>query len=354
MDGDDTGVVRFLRRVLQPLEVVIFRPLATLALQPFRLAFRRQRRTMVAFLVSRPVLSGAGTLGEDGSFGLSEKGPSIERVVRTSDRAHQRPLFETGNLNKDLHAPMRLRIRPLLGLFRARQRMQLGLSDSNVAQVAEYLKIGTTALVLDMAEAGAIDDAPRLADPLGALRAIAADPTLRARVPLASGAPMTALELSRWYLDRAKRFVRDAPVVSMEARAVVRSWEEALDALEADPGRLVGELDWVTKRWLIEACGADEPYAAKKKIDLRYHELGQGYLARLERGGIARTLVSEEEIEAATTTAPQATPARLRGQLIRDLGHSSVPVCVSWDSVRIGGRLRGKVIRLRGAPANDP
>jgi proteasome accessory factor A len=323
-----------------------------LLVQPFRLSFRRQRRAMLAFLVSRPVLSGAGTLAEDGSFGLSEKGPSIEQVVRTTAE-RQRSIFETGNLVKDLYAPMRLRIRPLLALFRARQRMQLGLSDSNVAQVAEYLKIGTTALVLDMAEAGALDDAPRLADPLGALRAIVSDPTLRARVPLVSGAPMTALELSRWYLDRARRFVREAPVVSMEARAVVRSWEEALDAVEADPGRLVGEIDWVTKRWLIEACAADEGYAARKKIDLRYHELGEGYLARLERVGIARTLVSADEIEAATTTPPEATPARLRGQLVRDLGRGSLPVCVSWDSVRVGGRLRGKVIRLRGTPADD-
>jgi proteasome accessory factor A len=350
----DDGLRRFLGRAVEPLEILLFRPLSTLVAQPFRLAFRRQRRAMLAFLVSRPILSGAGTLGEDDSFGLSEKGPSMERVVRATARPHERALFETGNLTKDLHALVRLRIRPLLALFRARQRMQLGLSDSNVAQVAEYLKIGTTALVLDMAEAGAIDDAPRLADPLGALKAIAADPTLRARVPLASGPPRTALELSRWYLDRARRFVRESSVVSMEARAVVRSWEEALDALEADPGRLVGELDWVTKRWLIEACGREGPHAAKKKIDLRYHELGQGYLARLERGGIARTLVSDEEIRAATTTPPEATPARLRGQLIRDLGRSSVPVCVSWDSVRVGGRLRGTVIQLRGAPANDP
>ena len=365
--SDDGRFRRGLARVLRPLEVVLFRPLATLTTQPFRLAFRRQRRVMLAFLASRPILTGAGTLGDDDAFGLSEKGPSIDRVVRATARPHERALFETGNLTKDLHAPLSLRIRPLLGLFRARQRMQLGLSDSNVAQVAEYLKIGTTALVLDMAEAGVIDDAPRLVDPLAALKAIAADPTLSARVPVASGPPQTALDLSRFYLDRARRFVREAPVVSLEAQAVVRAWEEALDALAKDPGRLVGELDWVTKRWLIEACchvggdpaspaagaPADLTHAAKKKIDLRYHELGSGYLARLERAGIARAVVSAEEIRAATTTPPGNTPARLRGQLIRDLGRSTAEVSVSWDSVRIGGRLRGKVIRLRGAPSND-
>lgn len=350
---DDRGAQRFLAKLFKPIEVLVFRPLATLTHQPFRLAFRRQRRAMLAFLASRPILSGAGTLGADDAFGLSEKGPAMQHVVRSTAHPHEKSLFETGNLAKDLHAPARLRIRPLLRLFRREQRMQLGLSDSNVAQVAEYLKIGTTALVLDMAEAGLLDDAPRLVDPIAALHALVADPTLATKVPVASGEPMSALELQRWYLDRARRFVKDAPVISLEARAVVASWEEALAALAADPGRLVGELDWVTKRWLIEEAGAGASHAAKKKIDLRYHEIGDGYLARLERAGIARAVVSEAEVTLAMKTPPEATPARLRGRLIKDLGRSAVPVSVSWDSVRIGGRLRGKVIRLRGEPSND-
>lgn len=345
-DGDD-GMLRLLVRLVRPIDLVVLAPLGALLQLPLRLAFRRQRRAMLAFLVSRPVITGAGTLADDDSFGLSEKGPSIERVARLTGRPQERALFDAGNLCKDLIGLSWLRVRPLLSLFRARQRMQLGLSDSNVAQVAEYLKIGTTTLVLDMAEAGALDDSPRLADPIGALHAIAADPTLRGEVRLAGGEARTALALQRWYLDRARRFVREAPVISLEARAVVRAWEEALDALERDPGRLVGELDWVTKRWLIEACGAGASHAVRKKIDLRYHELGDGYLARLERAGIARRVVSEQEVTAARTTPPESTPARLRGALIRDLGQSEAKVTVSWDSVRVGGRLRGKVIRLR-------
>jgi proteasome accessory factor A len=347
---EEGAVYRGLGRGLRPVEIVVFGPIAALCVQPFRLAFRRQRRLMTAFLASRPILTGAGTLGDDGTFGLSEKAPAVESLLRTTMRPHQRSIFEVGNLSKDLHAPLSLEIRPLLGLFRARQRMQLGLSDSNVAQVAEFLKVGATALVLDMVEAGFVDDAPILADPVASVRALAADPTLRAHASLRSGPPMTAIELSRWYLARAQRFVREAAVVSLDARAVVRAWEQALDALEADPGRLVGELDWVTKRWLIETAGEGAPAAAKKKIDLRYHELGAGYLARLERAGIARAVVTEREIQAALTTPPEATPARLRGQLIRELGRSAVPVRVSWDSIRIGGRLRGKVIPLRRPP----
>ncbi len=346
-DDGDVRVIRALGRVLWPLDRLVLRPLALCGALPFHLAFRRQRRAMLAFLVSRPIVSGAGTLDDGEVFSLSEKGPIIRRLVRLVPSPEDRPLFETGNLLKDLLAPASLRLAPLLRLFRARQRLQLGLADSNVAEVAEYLKIGTTALVLDMAEAGLLDDAPRLADPLAALRSIAADPTLRAAVHVASGPPVTALDLQRWYLERARRYVREAPVVALEARSIVKSWGETLDALAADPGRLVGALDWVTKRWLIEACGADAPPAARKKIDLRYHELGDGYLARLARAGLARTLVTPAELAAAMRDPPADTPAARRGELIRDLAGSRLPVRVSWDSVRIGGRLRGKVIPLQ-------
>lgn len=339
---------RAVGRAARLLDTVVAAPGLLFAALPLRLlAFRRQRRALLGFLVSRPVLTGAGTLQPDGSFGLSEKGPAIRRLVRIGTGSEDRPLFDTGNLMKDFFAPVRLRIRPYLGLFRARQRLQLGLSDANVAQAAEYLKAGLTALLLDMAEAGALDDAPRPADPIAALHALVADPTLKARVPIAGGGEMSALELQRAYLDRARAYVRASKAVSLGAHQLLKLWTEALDALERDPATLVGALDWVTKRYLIEACAPDEPRSVQKKIDLRYHELGGGYFARIERAGLARRVVREEEIEDAIRNPPASTPARLRGQLVRELASEPLPVRVSWDSIRVGGRLRGKVIQLR-------
>lgn len=347
---DNPARDRAVGRAAQLLDRVIAAPGLLFAVLPLRLlAFRRQRRALLGFLVSRPALTGAGTLQPDGSFGLSEKGPAIQRLVRIGMGSEDRPLFDTGNLMKDFFSPVRLRIRPYLGLFHARQRLQLGLSDANVAQAAEYLKAGLTALLLDMAEAGALDDAPRPADPIAALHALVADPTLKARVPIAGGGstPMSALELQRAYLDRARAFVRSSRAVSLSAHQLLKLWGEALDALERDPATLVGALDWVTKRYLIEACAPDEPQSVQKKIDLRYHELGGGYFARIERAGLARRVVRDDEIEEAIRTPPASTPARLRGQLVRELAGEPLPVRVSWDSIRVGGRLRGKVIQLR-------
>ena len=231
-------------------------------------------------------------------------------------------------------------------LMGARQRMQLGLSDSNVAQVAEYLKIGTTALVVDMADAGALKDAPRLRRPIEALHAIAADPTLKVEVALRGGGKMRALDIQRHYCTRARAFIGAAPAHSIEAAEIVGLWEDALDALDTDPGLMVGRLDWVTKRYLIEAVAADEPIEVQRKVSLRYHELGEGYLARLEEAGAAVVLVDEQDVEIAMQEPPSDTPALWRSRLMREHALKSEPVVVSWGSVRIGGAIRGKVLKL--------
>src|SRR5262249_27628135 len=161
-----------------------------------------------------------------------------------------------------------LRLRPFLSLFRARQRMQLGLSDSNMAETAEYLKVATTALVLEMAVAGRLTRAPRPARPVDALHALVADPTLTVRVPILGREPMSALELQRYYLGEARAWLREVPAPSLEAHRVVSLWAEVLDALEEDPGQLVGSIDWVSKRYLIEGCADGERASVAKKIDL--------------------------------------------------------------------------------------
>ena len=232
------------------------------------------------------------------------------------------------------------------GLFRQKQRLQLGLSDANRLQIAEYLKLGTTLLVLDMAEAGYLDDAPKLAHAVRALHTICDDPELKATVKTRHTGDMTALAIQNWYLERARSWLAQADTPSMEAHEIVRLWAEALDAIESDPPSLVGRLDWVSKRLLIEGVGADAPRDALRKVDLRYHELKNGYAARLEKTGIAPSIVSETEISRAIHHAPSETPAVQRARFINELVDRDVPAWVTWDSVQLGRGLKGKIIRL--------
>ncbi|MEE8526861.1 MAG: proteasome accessory factor PafA2 family protein [Thermoanaerobaculia bacterium] len=316
-------------------------------------AFRRIRRQMTAFLVSRQVIAGCGSVAGGRRFVLSEKGQAIRSVLRRTIRPEDRPIFDTGNLMKMLCAPFNLQLSPIPKLFGRTQRLQLGLADSNRAQEAEYLKVGTATLVLDMIEDGFVDDAPRLRHPLGALREVIGDLSLGARLELRDGTSSTALEIQRFYLDRAREYLRQAPATSLEAEDVVRRWAAVLEALEAgDMESLVGRLDWVTKRFLLEACGGDAGDEVLKTLDLRYHELGEGYFDRLENAGETETMVGEDEVREAMREPPADTPAFHRGRFIRRQDGRDLPIAVSWDSATIGRRWRGKVVPFR-RPAPD-
>ncbi len=319
-------------------------------------AFRSIRRQAGAFLISRPLLSGAGSVEAGGRFVLSEKGPGIGQWMRSSLHRETRPVFDTGNLLKQAGRFLGLRLSPFLRLFERRQRLQLGLSDSNCAQVAEFLKVATTALVIDMTEAGCLEDAPRPKQPVAALRTLIRDPTLTARVEMEDGRRMSGLEIQRFYLEKARHFEAAGDVESLETHEILDLWEEVLAALEGGNfDLLIGRLDWVTKRFLIEAgmgklpSGGDRE-AVEKTLDLRYHELGSGYLAEMERVGLAPTLVEPEEVERALHDPPEDSPAQFRGRLIQEYRHSGVSLEVGWASAWIGGRIRGRVVDFRRPP----
>ncbi len=314
------------------------------------LAFGHQRRCLEAFLVSRPIVSGAGTLFPDGTFALSEKGTAIKRLVRVSVGTDDRALFDSGNILKSMMLAScqswLFRLAPIKRLFSGRQRLQLGLSDSNRAQFAEYLKFGATVIVLEMVEKGVLKAVPRLRQPIKALRTFVHDPTLTSRVPLRKGEPASALSLQRWYLTQAKAYVHSGVTTPMEYVEILRMWEETLDLLEEDPGKLIGRLDWVSKRYLIETAGKNEEFEVKKKIDIAYHELGRGYFDKLERTGIAPMLVTQEAVEEAIKQPSSPARVQLRSRLIRGLGYTGDRVSISWDSVRIGIGLKKKIIFL--------
>jgi Pup amidohydrolase len=315
--------------------------------------FRPYRQQAMAFLVSRCVLSGAGTLEDDGCFTLSEKAGGIRRVMRWTVRSGDRGLIEIGHLVKPLHAVGWFDWRGVARLFHRRQRLQLGLSDSNLCQVAEFLKIGSTALVLDLVDAGRLTDAPVPVDPIRGLQFLASDPDLTAEIPLVGGGRATALGLQRYYLERAEEWLRESPAVSLEARRVVDLWRCTLDDLSRHPASLVGQLDWVTKRQLLlETEGLEQD--ARKKVDLRYHELGTGYHAWLDEAGASVRLVGDEEADRARREPPPDSPAADRGALVRELAGADTEARIGWDHARVGGTMGARIIRFDTSRRKKP
>ncbi len=310
-------------------------------------AFGAARRQLLAFFVSRSVLGGSGSIDQQGSFQLAEKAAAINCLVGFGGYLWDRPLFNFGHLFKAVSLETFLRPGDYAGLFASRQRLQINLGDSNMCPSAQFLRVGTTLLVLDALEAGYLAAAPRVRRPIRALHRLAADATLQASVPLCGGGSATAVELQRLYQQACRRFLEDQADVPAEAWEVLDRWTLALDSLEQQPEELVGVIDWVTKRFLLREAGRDADYGALKKIDIRYHELSaEGYFQLLARTGLVANLIDEAAIERAMRTAPPDTPATTRGQFIREFAGGDRPLSANWRRVIIGRGRAAKVVRL--------
>ena len=224
-----------------------------------------------------------------------------------------------------------------LRLFGSRQRLQIALGDSNLADTAEYLRVGTTLLVLDAIEAGEMPSVPRVRRPIRSLRAVCGDPTLATRIPLAGGGWATALEIQRFYLEACRRFLDRRPERSAGSPRRAAPLGAGAGCLADDPQSLVGTLDWVTKQFVLDKAGRGASWEVRKKIDIRYHELSpQGYFQRLRTTGIVVDLLDRDEIEHARRNPPAGTPAAVRGRYIREFAADDEEIAANWHAVYLG------------------
>ncbi len=323
-------------------------------------AFRTTRDRLVPFLASRGIIAGAGMLDRDGEFLIADKAPAINCLVGLGNALRDRPMFTMGHLYKAICAEPWLAPRNFVDLFRTRQRLQIGLGDSNMAETAEFLRVGTTALVLDVIDAHGFSDPMKLKDPIRALHTIARDPSLTATVELVDGRRLTGLQLQHYYLDVCRDFVDRNPDPGQEGHEVVTRWAEALRGLEqlrdADglvPPALLGQLDWVTKKHLLDSASSAD-WKARKKIDIRYHELsGNGYFMLLRSAGLTRSLVDPAQVEQAMRIPPRDTPATMRGHFIREFSGGPDPIRVNWRQVILGRGRKARVVHLRRFRHND-
>jgi proteasome accessory factor A len=220
------------------------------------------------------------------------------------------------------------------------RRLHVIIGDANLAETSTYLKVGTTALVLDLIEEGpehGIDLSDLvLARPVRAVHVISRDPTLRATVALADGREMTALALQRIYLDRAAKLV-DARDPDPRATHIVETWARVLDQLERDPMECADLLDWPAKLRLLEGFRQREnlSWSAPRLhlIDLQYSDvrLDKGLYNRLVARGSMQRLITEQQVLDAVDNPPPDTRAYFRGECLRRFGADIA--AASWDSV---------------------
>ncbi len=119
------------------------------------------------------------------------------------------------------------------------RRLHVIVGDANMSEVATYLKVGTTAIVLAMIEDDALGDDWLLGNPVSAIRQVSHDPTLTRTIMLRDGRRATALEIQWGLLERARKYEQSHGLACVGEDVgvdVLRRWERVLDRARARPG----------------------------------------------------------------------------------------------------------------------
>ncbi len=315
------------------------------------IAFRAQRRHLTAMLISRVALCGSGELDHEGRYRMSPKGMAIDVVADMGGFRGERPIFVYGHWLGQFCAKSFLSLASTRRMYARKQRLQIGLSDSNLSDLAEYVKVGSVSLLLDMIEAGAAKHLPVVKHPIASLHRLAHDWNLVTRVPTSRG-EMSAIEIQQAYLKAAEVFVDSTPAnYRGEAPLVIKRWGELLESVKvfrknASAVRpALGRIDWLTKRWMIDQLGEQSDWASRKKVDLRYHELSsEGYYRKFLAAMPELRLVDEDQINRRRRSPPPGTPAARRGWLIREFAGFDETLQAEWTYALIGrGRKRKRV-----------
>ena len=300
---------------------------------------------LIPFFVTRQVICGAGRVGigqtnSASGFQISQRADFFEEEVGLETTV-RRPLINTRD---EPHAARE-----------KHRRLHVIIGDANMSEYSAWLRVGTTALVLDLIEAGRAPQL-RLRDPVQALRAVSHDPSLQTRVRTNRG-EMTALQIQRLYLRAAKSRAAEktAPALPMaapdtETAEVLEAWEELLDDLESDVASAADRVDWVAKLQLLESYrrrdGLDWAAPELAMVDLQYHDLREerGLYHRLVRAGRMRRLFTDDQVAWAAAHPPEETRAWLRGRLVSE--HSEQMAGASWDQVLLRPDEASPVVRL--------
>ncbi len=293
------------------------------------LPFGRLAAQITPHFVTRQVFCGAGKVGcelsgrapDEVAYQLSQRADFFEEEIGL-ETTLKRPIVNTRD---EPHCdPQKYR------------RLHVSVGDANMSEVATYLKVGTTAIVLAMIEDDELGDDWLLANAVGAIRQISHDPSLARTVMLRDGRRATALEVQWGLLERARKYERLhglSAVGEAVGTDVLDRWERVLGGLEHDPDSVAHWVDWIAKRRLVdgyaERHGLDPASPKLKAIDLQYHDL-RADRSLAHRAGL-EPLITGAEAQAAMTNPPTTTRAYFRGRCLDKYANDIV--AANWDSL---------------------
>ncbi|WP_051483133.1 depupylase/deamidase Dop [Arthrobacter sp. 31Y] len=318
-------------------------------LMPRAVPFGDIIRGLTPFFVTRQVMCGAGRvgLGQDSStpgYQISQRADFFEAEVGL-ETTIRRPIINTRD---EPHATA--------DKYR---RLHVIIGDANLSQSSNFLKFGTTAMVLSLIEAG---QAPKIEvhEPVQALQSVSHDTTLTTTVGLLDGRRVTALDVQWMYFEAAAKLAQETGVADSvtgdgHTHQVLAHWESTLTTLGTDPDAAASSVEWVAKKSLLEGYrnrdGLAWDDARLGLVDLQWSDIRpeKGLYHRLLSRDRMMRIVDDGDITRAVTEPPSDTRAYFRGRCVSRFGRDVVGA--SWDSVIFDVPGLGKLQRV---PTREP
>ncbi|MBI4991815.1 MAG: proteasome accessory factor PafA2 family protein [Candidatus Harrisonbacteria bacterium] len=268
-------------------------------------------RLLLNFIPATLPLSGNGHIYEvyEGKFVycFSQRANHLERLAGSCTTA-ERAIINT-------------REEPLMDSSCGLSRMHLISRDATRCELQTWLVDTITHLVLRLAEEGwRLPHRLTLKRPIADIHSFNTKFDLDYRFQLQSRS-ISAVEYNYLFL----RAARQLKPLSVAEKKCLEEWERILELLKAKAVRkLVGELDWATKWFLLEnqmkkwhfGLNSSEAF----KINMEYHNISasprKSIFALLNERGLIKHLVDPKMVQEMVVNAPQ-TRARSRGEFIR-------------------------------------
>ena len=301
--------------------------------------FEEVTESIIPFLITRQIFCGAGkwiSSSKGANFQISQRAEHMWESV-SSATTRSRPIINTRD---EPHAdPEEYR------------RLHIIVGDSNMSETTTVLKVATTELMLRAAEVGLLKDKFTIENPIKTIREISNDLKFRNSFRLSSGREITALQMqNEMYNIVLSMPGLDEILEKPFYRYALNLWRRSLDALESEDYSLVDmELDWMIKRKFMnsykEKHQLNDMDSRLILLDISYHNIrkDRGLFYILEKSGMAKTLITNNDVNSAMENPPQTTRAALRGRFIKVAQEKKRDFTVDWVNLKINDQQQSSI-----------
>lgn len=305
---------------------------------------------LASFLICRQMFTGSGKMGIEFGDGRIEESESIYQISQRADFIKQLLGLHT----TEDRAIVNTRDEPLSDAKRF-GRLHIIAGDANMSELANYMKVGITSLILKMIEDKFLEGDIIVRDPVLEIKLASRDLTCKKPVlETLAGRKLSLLNLNEEFFQKAKDYFSRVSEALPEEADLIKKWEETIsDFQTGNETRLKRRFDWKIKEGIfkdfLESHGFPWGDIGKAQIrqgrkvykvadqlylkDLLYHNLDKEeglYWAYKEDGDIEE-LVFREEVIDLIKNPPTECRSYLRGKCLSKFFNDIDSV--DWDSI---------------------